>query len=51
MMSMFRFVEDEKAFSTLAIKKDKLRNQLSLHLDTTIHMFAHEFYSQNNFPY
>ncbi len=51
MMSMLKFVEDEKTFSTLAFKKDKLHNRLGLHLDTTIRMFAQEFYTQNNFPY
>jgi hypothetical protein len=34
-----------------SLLKDKLRNRLSLHLDTIVRMFAHEFYIQENFPY
>jgi hypothetical protein len=40
-----------KDFSTLAIMKDKLHNQFGPHLDTTIHMFAQEFFTHKNFPY
>jgi hypothetical protein len=44
-------VEDEWTFFMFAFMKDKLRNRLSLHLDTTIRLFAQKFYAQNNFPY
>ncbi len=44
-------IEDEQTFSTLTFMKNKLRNRLSLHLDTIVRMFAHEFYIQENFPY
>jgi hypothetical protein len=50
-VSMLKFVKDERTFSMLAFTKDKLCNKLGLHLDTTIHMFAQEFYVQESFPY
>jgi len=48
---VLEFIEDEQTFSILAFMKDKLRNKLGLHLDTIVHMFAQEFYTQENFPY
>ncbi len=48
---MFRFVKDEYTFSTFAFLKDKLWNWLKWHLDTNVHMFAHEFLIQDNFPH
>jgi hypothetical protein len=50
-VSMLGFVEDEQTFSTLAFMKDKLRNRLGLHLDTTLYMFAQKFYTQESFHY
>jgi hypothetical protein len=49
-VSMLKFVENEWTFSMLAFMKDKLC-KLGLHLDTTVHMFAQEFYVQKSFPY
>jgi hypothetical protein len=51
MVSMLGFVKDERIFSMLAFMKDKFRSRLGLHLDTTIRMFAQEFYIQESFPY
>jgi hypothetical protein len=45
------YVKDEQTFSTLPFMKAKLQNKLGLHLDTIVHMFALEFYTQNNFLY
>jgi hypothetical protein len=50
-VSMLGFVEDEWTFSMFAFMKDKLRNRLGLHLDTTVCMFAQKFYIQESFPY
>jgi hypothetical protein len=38
------FIKDERTFSMLTFMKDKLCNMLGLHWDTTIRMFAQEFY-------
>ncbi len=51
MVSMLRFVKDERIFSMLAFMKDKFHSKLSLHLNTIICMFAQEFYIQESFPY
>jgi hypothetical protein len=42
-VSMLRFVKDERTFSMLAFMKDKLRNKLGLHLDRTLHMLHKSF--------
>jgi hypothetical protein len=34
-----------------AFMKIKLCNRLGLNLDAIVHMFAQEFYIQDNFPY
>jgi len=44
-------IEDEQTLSNFTFMKYKLRNRLSLHLDTVVRMFAQEFYIQENFPY
>ncbi len=51
MVLVLESIEDEQTFSTFTFMKDKLRNRLSLHLDTIVPMFTHEFYIQENFPY
>ncbi len=33
-------VEDERCFSTLSFTKSKLRNRLTTHLDSVLHMYA-----------
>ncbi|CAK9215925.1 unnamed protein product [Sphagnum troendelagicum] len=38
-------VEDARCFS-----KSKLRNCLTTHLDLVVQMFAHQFYTLENFP-
>ncbi len=37
---VFKCVEDEQTFFTLAFMKDKLCNQLGPHLNTIVYMFA-----------
>jgi hypothetical protein len=51
MVLVLGFAEDEWTFFMFAFVKDKLHNRLSLHLDTTICIFAQKFYTQNNFLY
>jgi hypothetical protein len=44
-------MKDERCFSTLSFMKNKLRNQLTTHLDVIIHVFAQRFYILESFPY
>ena len=50
-MAVFRSAEDEKAFSNLAFVKNKVRNWLGGHLDTTVRMHSQGFYDLQSFPY
>jgi hypothetical protein len=44
-------VEDERTFSNLAFVKNKVRNRLGGHLDTTVKMYSQGFYDLQSFPY
>jgi hypothetical protein len=44
-------VEDERTFSNLAFIKNKVRNWLGGHLDTTMRMYFQGFYDLQSFPY
>jgi hypothetical protein len=43
--------EDERTFSNLAFVKNKVRNRLGGHLDTTVKMYSQGFYDLQSFPY
>jgi hypothetical protein len=44
-------MKDERCFSPLSFMKNKLRNQLTTHLDVIIQVFAQRFYTRDSFPY
>ena len=44
-------VEDKRTFSILSFMKNKLRNQLSVHLPMVVAMHAQEHYGLTDFPY
>jgi hypothetical protein len=44
-------IEDERTFSNLAFIKNKVRNRLGGHLDTTVRMYSQGFYDLQSFPY
>jgi hypothetical protein len=44
-------VEDERTFSTLSFMKSKLKNCLVGHLNITICMFTHDFFTKEIFPF
>jgi hypothetical protein len=44
-------IEDESTFSNLAFIKNKVRNWLDGHLDTTLKMYSQGFYDLQLFPY
>jgi hypothetical protein len=44
-------IEDERTFSNLAFIKNKVRNRLGGHLDTTVRMYSQGFYDLQLFPY
>jgi hypothetical protein len=45
---MFGLMEDEDIFSTLTFMKDELRSWLGYHFDMIVHIFAQEFFTQEN---
>jgi hypothetical protein len=44
-------VEDERTFSTLSFIKNRLRNRLTVNLETYAAMYAQHFFTMSNFPY
>lgn len=44
-------VEDERTFSTVAWMKNKVRNRLTDHLDTSVQMYAQRYWDIHTFPY
>jgi hypothetical protein len=43
--------EYERLFSNLAFVKNKVRNRLGGHLDTTVKIYSQGFYDLQSFPY
>jgi hypothetical protein len=44
-------VEDERTFSNVNFLKSKLQNQLTIHLDLVVKMFAQKNYHMDSFPF
>ena len=44
-------VEDERTFNTLSFIKNRLRNSLTVNLETCVAMYAQKFYSLEKFLY
>ncbi len=51
MVQIMGSVEDEHYFYMLAFMKSKFRNKLTTHLPLVVWMFAHKFYTLQNFLY
>jgi hypothetical protein len=50
-MAVLGSTEDERTFSNFAFVKNKVRNRLGGHLDTTVKMYSQGFYDLQSFPY
>jgi hypothetical protein len=46
----FEYVEDKCCFSSVSFLKTKLHNCLNPHLQLTLAMYAHKFFTLDNFP-
>jgi hypothetical protein len=51
MVQVLGSVEDEKTFNNLSLMKNKLHNQLPIHLDLCVRIFSQNFFTLSNFPY
>ncbi len=45
------FVEDKCCFSSVVFLKNKMRNQLNIHLQMVVAMYAHKFFTFDTFSY
>jgi hypothetical protein len=50
MVHALEYVEDECCFSSVSFFKTELRNCLNPHLQSTLAMYAHKFFTPHNFP-
>lgn len=51
MLQVLESIEYERTFSNLSFMKNKLQNQLIVHLDLCVKMFSHNFFILLNFHY
>ncbi len=51
MLQVLESIENERTFSNLSFMKNKLQNQLIIHVDLCVRMFSHNFFILSNFYY
>jgi hypothetical protein len=51
MLQVLESIEYERTFNNLSYMKNKLQNQLIIHLDLRVRMFSHNFFILSSFYY